>query len=343
MRAAVLRKPMDIGMEEVEVPKPSGLEVLLRVESVGLCHTDVHIWEGFYGPIRIEERGVRFPLIMGHEIAGRVEELGDGVKDFRKGDRVVVYPWIGDGTCAACLSGNENLCCSLKPLGILQPGGYAEYVLVPNYRYLIPIRDLDPDQACSMACAGITAYSAVKKADVKPDETLVLIGIGGLGHIALQIAKAALNPRIIAVDVREKALELAEKMGADYTVNASKVSMVDEIKKLTNGLGAEAVIDFVNTTETSLQGFDSLRRGGRLVLVGLHGYYSKFILPLIPLKAAKVIGSYTGSLKDLVEVLKLLGRGIIKLTVTRRRLSEVDELLRDVRDGKMVGRVVMKP
>jgi propanol-preferring alcohol dehydrogenase len=343
MRAAVLRKPMDIRMEEVEVPKPRGPEVLLRVEAVGLCHTDVHIWEGHYGPISITERGVKFPLIMGHEIAGKVEELGEDAKGFKKGDRAVVYPWIGEGTCAACLSGNEHLCYSLKPLGILQPGGYAEYVLVPSYRYLIPIKDLDPYQACPMPCAGITAYSAVKKANVKPDENLVLIGIGGLGHIALQIAKATLNPKIIAVDVREESLELAEKLGADYVVNASKVNMVDEVKRLTNGLGAEAVIDFVNTTETSLQGFDSLRRGGRLVLVGLHGHYSKFILPLIPLKATQIFGSYTGSLKDLVEVLKLLDRGIIKLTIMKKNLSEVNQLLKDVRDGKIIGRIVMKP
>lgn len=344
MKAAILYKPREkIEIRDVEVPKPKSLEVLVKVTSAGLCHTDVHIWEGHYGPIRIEERGVKFPLIMGHEIAGIVEEIGTEVSKFKKGDKVLVYPWIGDGTCSVCISGDENLCPSLRPLGILQPGGFAEYTLVPNFKYLVPADDLDLDYLAPLVCSGITAYNAVKKANLKPDERLLIIGAGGLGLMAVQLAKALFKPEVIVADIRESSLEEAERLGADYTINATKANLVEEVKRFTNGQGVHTVIDFVNTSDTSLMGFSCLRRGGKMILVGLHGEYSKFVLPLIPLRAISIIGVYTGNLKDLAEVVSLQKKGIIKTIIQRRRLLEINEAIRDLREGKVTGRIVLKP
>ena len=323
--------------------EPRGGGVLVRVGFSGLCHTDVHIWEGHYGPIKMEERGVRFPLIMGHEIAGYVEEVGEEVTGLRKGDSVVVYPWIGDGTCKTCLSGSEHLCNNVRPIGVFRHGGFAEYVLVPHYRYVIKVGDLPLKEVAPLACAGITAYSALKKAGVGPDDFLVIIGVGGLGHLAVQLARSLYRPTIIAVDVRDEALEIAGKLGADYVVNASRQDLVEEVRRITNGAGADAVVDFVNITETAMSGFSSLRRGGRLVLLGLSGEYASFTLPLFPLRGIRLIGSYVGSLKDLVEAVELLRRGVVKPVVTEMRLEEVNEAINKIRERKAVGRIVLRP
>ncbi len=344
LKAAVLRKPMDrFYIEDVETPRPRGSEVLVRVRASGVCHTDLHIWEGHYGPIRVEERGVRFPLIMGHEIAGEVAEVGDQVEGVSKGDRVVVYPWIGDGVCKACLTGNENLCVrGTKPLGILRPGGYAEYVLVPNPRYLVKT-NADLVKSAPMACAGITAYNAVKKAELSPGDTAMIIGIGGLGHIAIQIARKLYGAQIIAVDIRDEALKLAETLGVDHVINPAKAEIQDEVKEFTDGVGVDAAIDFVGAADTFSKAISALKRGGRLVVVGLGGDYTNLVLPLLPLRSIEILGSYVGSLRDLVEMTRLIEKGIISVETEIHMLEDIDSVFERFRKGLIRGRAIITP
>ncbi len=347
MKAAVLYKTNELlRLTQMPEPQPKGSEVVVKVLSSGLCHTDLHLWEGHYGSLKIEERGVKLPLIMGHEVAGSVETIGTDVQGrshLEVGDKVVVYPWIGDGTCKACVSGNEHLCNSVKPLGILMDGGFAEYLKVPHYRYLMKIGDLSLDSAAPLVCAGITAYSAIKKTGVSPDDYLVLLGIGGVGHFAVQLAHRLYGPAIIAVDTRNEALALAKRAGATYTINASEQDYVEEILKITNGAGADAAIDFVNSAITSFNAFRSLRRGGRLVLVGLSGEYSKFILPLVAIRGITIYGSYVGNLRDLMELIPLLRRGILEPTITPMPLEKVNEVMSSLRDNEVIGRIVLNP
>jgi propanol-preferring alcohol dehydrogenase len=347
MKAAILDRTNEpLKLTQVPEPQPKGPEVVVKVLSSGLCHTDLHLWEGHYGPLKIEERGVKLPLIMGHEVAGSVATIGTDVQErshVEVGDKVIVYPWIGDGTCKTCISGNEHLCNSVKPLGILTDGGFAEYLKVPHYRYLMKIGNLSPDSAAPLACAGITAYSAIKKAGVSPGDFLVVLGIGGLGHFAVQLAHRLYGPTIIAVDTRNEALTLAKRAGATHTINASQQDYVEEILKITNGAGADAVIDFVNITSTSFNAFRSLRRGGRLVLVGLSGDYSKFILPLVAMRGITIFGSYVGNLSDLMELIPLLRTGTIEPAITAMPLEKVNEAMHSLRANEIIGRTVLNP
>ncbi|MFB3113519.1 MAG: alcohol dehydrogenase catalytic domain-containing protein, partial [Nitrosopumilaceae archaeon] len=195
-------KPLEIS--ELETPKPSGNEVIVKVKAAGVCHSDLHLWEGGYDLgdgtfLKVTDRGVKYPVTPGHEIAGTVSEVGNDVKDVSVGDDVLVYPWIGEGECPACKAGNENLCDAPKSIGLFQDGGYAENVKVPHYKYLAKISGLDLDAATSLACSGLTAYNAVKKANANSPEYLVIIGAGGLGLIAIQLAKAITKAKIICV------------------------------------------------------------------------------------------------------------------------------------------------
>ncbi len=347
MKAAVLCKTNEpLKLTQLQDPQPKGTEVVVKVSSAGLCHTDLLIWEGHYGPLKIEDRGVKLPLVLGHEISGTIASMGSdasGRAGLEDNDEVVIYPWIGDGTCKNCVSGYENLCNSVKPLGILMDGGFAEYIKVPHYRYLIRIDGLPPDSAAPLSCAGITAYSAIKKAAVSPGEYLVVLGVGGLGHLAVQLAQNLFGPTIIAVDERNEALSLAEKAGAIHIIDASKQDYVKEILKITGGAGADAVIDFVNKTETSSRCFQSLRRGGRLVLVGLSGEYSNFILPLVAMRSISIVGSYVGTLKELIELTQLLRNGRIEPATTAMPLEKANEAIHLLREKKVLGRLVLNP
>ena len=196
--AQIIKTNEPLVINEVERPKPEGNQVLVRVAATGVCHSDLHLWEGGYaGPkgvfMKVEDRGVKFPLIPGHEISGTIEEAGSGVNKFNVGDKVLVYPWLGEGTCPACLSGEQNLCDNPRTLGIYQDGGYAQYVLIPDSKFLIKLDHLEFDSASSLACSGLTAYNAVKKAKPIPGledrHNIVIVGAGGLGLMAVQVAK----------------------------------------------------------------------------------------------------------------------------------------------------------
>jgi alcohol dehydrogenase, propanol-preferring len=347
-RIVKVNEPLQV--QELQTPKPKGSQILVKVQASGVCHSDVHVWEGYYEgiggqPLKTTDRGVKYPLTPGHEIAGIVDNLGEQVEGFSKNEKVLVYPWIGEGRCPACKIGQENLCDKPRSLGIYGDGGYAEYVLVPNSKYLVKIGDdMDTDTSAPLSCAGLTAYGAVKNANLKPDDNVVIVGIGGLGLMAIQLAKAITGARIIAMDIDDKKLEVAKNEGADIIVNSKKEDPTKATMELTDKLGADAVIDFVNATKTVEAEMQFLRRRARLVLVGLFGGELRLSLVAMPTRAYKLIGSYTGSLQDMVELVSLAKRGVVKPVISNRfRLSQATEALTMLKKGKIVGRGVINP
>ncbi|MEW6603303.1 MAG: alcohol dehydrogenase [Thermoproteota archaeon] len=350
MKAArIIKTKEPLEIKDVSIPKPKNDQVLVRVESAGVCHSDLHLWEGGYaGPqgvfMKVEDRGVKFPLTPGHEVAGTVEEVGESVTGFSKGDKVLVYPWIGEGTCPACRVGEENVCDAPRSLGVYQDGGYSEMVLVPSHKYLVKLRGLDPNSAASLACSGLTAYTAVKKAQSQPGDTLVIVGAGGLGLMAVQIAKAISNARIAIVDIDDKKLAEAKKLGADEVINSGAGDPVKGVKDITNSLGAEAVIDFVNNAKTAPNSLNMLRKRGRLVMVGLFGGSLELNLPLVPLRAFTLTGAYTGKFADLVEMVELARMNKVQSVVSRKfTLDQANHALEELKAGKIIGRAVINP
>ena len=347
--AQIIKIKEKLSIVDLPDPKPRDTQVLVRIEASGVCHSDIHLWEGGYEGaagtfLKVEDRGVKFPITPGHEISGKIEAIGDSVSGFNVGDKVVVYPWIGEGSCPACRVGQENLCDTPRTIGIYRDGGYSELVLVPNFRYLVKIDNLDINSSASLACSGLTAYNAVKKAKVGPGESIVIIGAGGLGLMSVQIARATTNSRIVVVDVDDKRLSEAKKLGAHEVVNSSKSDPVQEIKNLTNTLGTEAVIDFVNNNRTAPLAINMLRKRGKLVMVGLFGGALELSLPVIPLRGFTITGAYTGSFNDLVELVNLAKTGAMKSVVNRTyKLDDANQALEDLRAGKIVGRAVLNP
>ena len=348
-------KPLEVS--ELETPKPSGNEVIVKVKAAGVCHSDLHLWEGGYDMgdgtfLKVTDRGVKYPITPGHEIAGTVADVGNDVKGVSVGDDVLVYPWIGEGECPACKAGNENLCDAPKSIGLFQDGGYAENVKVPHYKYLAKISGLDLDAATSLACSGLTAYNAVKKANANSPEYLVIIGAGGLGLMAIQLAKAITKAKIICVDMDDKKFETAKKMGADFVVNTNVIGSistgtggpVEKIISICNGKGADSVIDFVNAPQTVKTALAVLRKRGNLVLVGLFGGSINISLVTIPLKSLTIQGAYTGNYNDMVELIDLAKKGVIKPVISKRySIDEANEALENLKARKIIGRAVINP
>lgn len=359
MKAASITKPKaPLEIISKEIPKPIGSQVLVRVQACGVCHSDIHLWEGGYdGPdgefLKATDRGVHYPLIPGHEIAGEVAEVGEEVASldlFKKNSKVIVYPWLGEGMCPACREGNENLCDRPRSLGIYNDGGYSEYVLVPSYRYLLNVTDdidtgsFDANTACTLTCSSLTAYGAINNANLRPYDTAVIIGAGGLGLMAIQLAKAITGSTVIAMDLDDNKLKSAKENGADFIVNSKKENAVIAVMEATQKLGADAVIDFVNSSKSTEVDMQLLRKRARLVLVGLYGGALKLNLISLPTRAYKLIGSYTGNIAQLAELVSLTRRGIIKPLVSDKfKLEQATEALSKLKEGKVVGRGVINP
>jgi propanol-preferring alcohol dehydrogenase len=346
--ARIVKVNEKLEIQQVDTPKPRGSQVLVKVQSSGVCHSDIHLWEGYYEGVggqqlKTTDRGVTYPLTPGHEVAGIVDSLGEQAEGFNNNDKVLVYPWIGEGLCPACRIGEENLCDKPRSLGVYMDGGYAEYVLVPSYKYLIKISDgMDTDASATLSCSALTAYGAVKNANLKPDDNVVIVGAGGLGLMAIQLAKAVTGARIIAMDLDDKKLEFAKKEGADTTVNSKNEDPVKTIMELTDKMGADAVIDFVNASKTVETDMQFLRRRARVVLVGLFGGELKLSLVTMPTRAYKLIGSYTGTLSDMIELVSLARRGVIKPVVSNRfKLDQATDALIMLKEGKILGRGVI--
>jgi len=350
MKVAQIVTPKEpLQIKDLEIPKPKEFEVVVKVKAVGVCHSDLHLWEGGYDAgagsfMKATDRGVKFPVTPGHEVVGTVSHIGSSVQGITTGDDVLVYPWIGCGICPACKVGNENLCDAPRSLGVFQNGGYAEYVLVPNSKYLIKVSGIDLEGTASLACSGLTAFTAVKKANTNSEQFLVIIGAGGLGLMGIQIAKAVTKSTIICVDLDDNKLAVAKKMGADYTINSKDQDTVQKIISICNNKGAECVIDFVNTPPTVKTDLAVLRKRGNLILVGLFGGSAEIVLPTIPLKAITIQGAYTGNYNDLVELLNLAKRGVINPIISKRYLlGDANTALEDLKQGKIIGRAVINP
>ncbi|TLY05123.1 MAG: zinc-binding dehydrogenase [Thaumarchaeota archaeon] len=351
MRAArIVEVNQPLQLQDLQTPVPKGAQVLVKVQSSGVCHSDIHLWEGGYeGPggqfLKTTDRGVKYPLTPGHEIAGIVDRTGEEVEGFAKDERVLIYPWIGEGLCPACRAGEENLCDKPRSLGIYNDGGYAEYVLVPNFKYLVKLTDeLNSDASATLSCSALTAYGAVKNAGLKPNDNAVVVGAGGLGLMAIQLAKAVTGAKIIALDIDDKKLQAAKSNGADITINSRNEDAVKAVIEVTDRMGADAVIDFVNASKTVETDMQLLRRRAKVVLVGLFGGELRLNLVSMPTRAYKLIGSYTGSLPDLMELVSLAQRGVIKPVVSDKfRLDQATEALSKLKAGKILGRGVINP
>ena len=335
---------------ERPTPKPAGTEVLVRTLATGVCHSDIHLWEGEYDlgggrKFNVRERGMTPPFTMGHEIVGEVVALGPEAEGVKLGDRSVVHPWIGCGDCVVCRKGEEQLCLKPRFIGVHKPGGYADHVLVPHARYLVDFGNLTPEQAAPYACSGVTTYSALKKIDpaVRASEPVVLIGAGGLGLMAITVLKAMGGHGAISVDIDAKKREAALKTGALEVIDGSAPNAAQRIQAATKG-GAYGVIDFVGSGATAKLGTDCLAKGGRYVIVGLFGGDITLSTLLLPWRAIAIQGSYVGSLGELKELMALATAGKVPpVPVTRHPLYEANATLEKLRKGEVIGRAVLTP
>ncbi len=334
---------------EAEVPTPKGDEVLVRMTAAGVCHSDIHIWEGEYDigggkKMNLRDRGIKLPLTMGHEIAGEVVAVGPDVKDTAIGKSVVVYPWIGCGKCPTCLRDEENYCLNTRSMGVFQEGGYAQYVLVPRSKYCVDMGGLDPAQTAPLACSGVTTYSAIKKfGPAIKDEAVVIMGAGGLGHMAIAMLKAMDAKGAIVVDIDPAKRTAALEAGALQAIDGTAPDAAQQILNATGG-GARMVLDLVGAPATVNLGLAVATKGTDIVIVGLFGGEVTVPIPYLPLRPIGLRGSYVGNLKELRELVALALAGKLKpVKVTRRPLDEANDALMSLKDGKVVGRVVLVP
>ena len=331
-------------------PKPAGSEVLLKILAAGVCHSDLHIWEGFYDlghgkKLLLQERGVKLPLTMGHENVGEVVAVGPRARGVKVGDKRLVYPWIGCGTCMVCKRGDEQLCTSPRFLGVYRDGGYATHLLVPHPRCLLNYGNrMKPEQAAPLACSGVTAYGALKKlGSLVKSEPVVVIGAGGLGLICIAIIKAMKGKGAIAVDIDPVKREAAKRAGAFATVDPNAPDALAQLQAAAKG-SVWAAIDFVGNSQTAQLAVDSLVKGGKLIVVGLFGGDITLSLPLIPIRAMTIQGSYTGSLAELNELIKLVRNRPLPLVPTKTTaLDAAQRVIADLKAGKVIGRTVLTP
>ncbi len=339
MRAwAVVEAKKPLQEIELPTPEPTGKQVLLEVTHAGVCHSDIHIWEGEWdlgsrGKMRLSERGVKLPLAMGHEIVGRVVKWGPEAEGqgLAVGQVRIVFPWVGCGSCARCLNEDDNMCVQGKALGVFQNGGYATHVIAPEPRHLVDPGNLDLALAATYACSGITVFSAINKVmPLPPDTPIVLVGAGGLGLQAIAVLKAMGHRRIVSVDISAEKLAAAKQAGATDTVDGSGEGVTKRIIDTCGG-PVEAVIDLVNGTQTARLAFDALTKGGKLVQVGLFGG-----------DALTVQGSYVGSPKELRALVALAQDGSLPpIPITREPMRNADSALQRLIAGKVTGRIVL--
>ena len=331
-------------------PRPECHEVLLRVDASGVCHSDLHLYDGYFdlgdGHRLDLTKGRKLPLTLGHEIAGTVVATGTDATDVAVGDRRVVYPWIGCGDCETCTLGDEHVCATPRPLGVILAGGFADHVLVPHSRYLFDYGSVDVALACTYACSGLTAYSALAKTKSREHgdpQQLLIIGAGGVGFAALSLAEALVGSSLLVADVDDARLAAVRAYGVDETVNPAAPDAVKQVRRLTGG-GVAAAIDFVGSAASSAFGVGVLAPGGTLVVVGLFGGGLKLSLPLLPLKQLTIRGSYTGSLPEMAALMTLVRSGHVRaIPIDRRPLSAVQAALDDLRAGSTIGRIVVSP
>ena len=338
MKAAMLREfRAPVSIEEVALPKLNAHEVLIEVEACGVCHSDLHVADGDWPQI---VRITKQPLILGHEIAGHVVETGSGVEDLKIGDRVGV-PWVHwtCGECDFCREGNENLCTNQQITGVTVDGGYAEFLKAPASHALKIPEGLASIDAAPLFCAGLTVYRALKHAKIEAGQRLAVFGVGGLGHLAVQMARE-IGALITAVDVSEGKLEQARRLGASTTLNAAAVNVVKEIRRA-GGVHAALVTSAAKAAYDTA--FPCVRGGGILLVVGLPSESICFPPILMAASEVRIQASSVGTRQDMRELLALAAGGKIRCQVTTRPLSEANQVLAELRQGTVAGRVVLTP
>jgi D-arabinose 1-dehydrogenase-like Zn-dependent alcohol dehydrogenase len=343
-------KPLQQVMHET--PKPAGTEVLVRITRSGVCHSDLHIWDGYFdwgGGKRfyVKERGCVPPFTLGHEPFGIVEDFGSSVsrldRKLKRGQKKIVFPWIGCGKCPVCKAGQDNYCVSgSRFLGVNRPGAYASHVLVPHPKYLVDAGGIDDAFAATLACSGLTTYSATAKLpDLGPKDWVAVIGCGGLGLVCISVLRAKGVRNIIACDIEPVRLDAAKKLGARLTLDTRAPDAAQKLQALAMGQLAGA-IDLVGMPATAALGLAALRKGGRFVLCGLFGGELVHPLPPFAQRAIGFVGSYVGNLQELKEVVALAKKGKLKpMPISVRPAAEVTGILENLKAGKVLGRVVL--
>jgi D-arabinose 1-dehydrogenase-like Zn-dependent alcohol dehydrogenase len=327
----------------LETPTPKGTEVLVRITRSGVCHSDLHIWDGYFdlgGGKRfyVKDRGCVPPFTMGHEPFGVVEKLGPKAKGVKVGQKRLVFPWIGCGKCEVCKAEQDNYCVSgSRFLGVNRAGAYSTHVLVPHPKYLIDATGIEDSFAATLSCSAITAYSAIAKLPkLGAKDRVAVLGCGGLGLIGISILRAQGVKNIVGCDIDDSKLAAAKKAGAKDTVNMRSPEAARALA------GIAAAIDFVGSPATAVPGVAALRKGGRYVICGLFGGELTHPLPPIAQRAIGIVGSYVGNLQELREVVALAKKRKIKPTpVETRPASQTNSALEDLKAGKVLGRIVL--
>ncbi|GGK24173.1 zinc-dependent alcohol dehydrogenase [Caldalkalibacillus thermarum] len=334
MKAAVVHQfHQKLEIKDVPVPEIGYGEILVKIKACGVCHTDLHAAHGDW-PIK-----PKLPLIPGHEGVGVVEAVGEGVTSIKAGDRVGI-PWLYSacGECDYCLTGRETLCPHQLNAGYSVDGGYAEYCKAPA-AYVAKIPDeLSFEEAAPIFCAGVTSYKALKVSEAKPGDWVAVYGIGGLGHIALQYAKA-MGFNVVAVDIQDEKLELAKKLGADLAINGKQADPAQEIHNKVGGV--QAAVSVAVTGKAFEQAYRSVKRGGTLVVVGLPN--AELPIPIFDtvLNGVTVRGSIVGTRKDLKEALEFAAQGKVKAIIETQPLEKINEVFDRMQNGQINGRVVL--
>jgi propanol-preferring alcohol dehydrogenase len=342
MQAARLHsygKPLKI--DDVPTPTPGPGQVVIRVEGAGFCHSDLHI---ISGEIQILPR---MPLTLGHENAGTVAATGDGVRAVREGDRVAVYGGWGDGFCDYCAAGEENLCPTMQWVGLSEhEGGYAEYLLVPHERYLVPLRTLEPKVAAPLTDAALTPYRAVTRAlsAVPPDYPVLVIGCGALGQFGVKILRLLSGAEIIAIDLDDQKLATARESGATHTINARDSEVQRRVLDIARGVGVSAVFDFVGADSTLALALATTRPAGRVVQVGLAGGTAQVTALKTVKPEVSVSVSWWGNIRELREVIALVESGrLTPIPLEFWPLDKINEVSDRVKRGEVAGRAVLTP
>ena len=339
MKAALLReyhRPLEL----VERPVPEiahANEVLVRIGGAGVCATDLHAIEGL-----MEPAGVRLPRVLGHENAGWVEDVGSGVATVARGDAVLVYPPWSCGLCVACRRGNDMHCDRHEFTGLSLDGGFAEYVLVPERSLVRLPAGVEPAAVAPHADAGLTAYHAVNRLAhlASPGTTAVVLGVGGVGHIALQLVRELGSSAVVAIDTDERRRRLAGELGADEVIDGT--APADAVRELTAGRGADLVFDFVGTDQSHADSAAMLARGGTYSVIGYGGAIT-IPSPALVVNEQAIVANLVGTWIDLWELLQLHAAGRVELRVETHPLEDVNDVLAKLRAGEVTGRAVLVP
>lgn len=329
-----------------DIPTPQGSEVVIKVGSCGVCHSDVHLHDGYFdlgNDVKLDmTRTVKPPRTLGHEIAGTVVAVGPDAQGVKVGDKRVVFPWIGCGTCSLCTAGHEHLCNSPQALGIHRDGGFATHTVVPHTRYLLDYGNLAEEQACTYACSGLTAYSALKKvAPLGPQEPLLIIGAGGVGLSGIRLARQMFETAPIVVELDKSKWDMAREAGAGELIDPTADGALKSLMKATGGVAA--AIDFVGAAATFNFGFNALRKAGKLVCVGLFGGSTPIVPAMVSMKAVSITGSYVGSLQEMQELMAIARTGVLPdLPLGTQALDTATQALEDLRAGRIRGRTILK-